>query len=59
MWGSASKGLLQTLSYPESVMRTRKAIEQDGTRKDIVTLEVLLDIRELLIKEAKKNKKTK
>ena len=29
-------------------MRKRKDIEQDGTRKDILILEVLLDIREIL-----------
>ncbi len=30
-------------------MRSRKEIEVDGTRKDILTLEVLLDIRDLLL----------
>jgi len=29
-------------------MRSRKEIEADGSRKDILALEVLLDIRELL-----------
>ena len=29
-------------------MRNRKEIEADGTRKDILCLEVLLDIRQLL-----------
>ena len=29
-------------------MRKRKDIEEDGVRKDILTLEVLLDIRDLL-----------
>ena len=29
-------------------MRKRKDIEQDGTRKDILILEVLLDLREIL-----------
>lgn len=29
-------------------MRKREAIESDGTRKDILTLEVLLDVRDLL-----------
>ncbi len=37
-------------------MRTRKEIEKDGTRKDILMLEVLLDIRDLLKKQAKKTK---
>jgi len=44
-------------------MRKRKEIEEDGTRKDILTLEVLLDIRELLGKKPvgrpRKIKKTK
>lgn len=31
-------------------MRSRSDIEKDGTRKDILTLEVLLDIRDLLKK---------
>lgn len=36
-------------------MRKRELIEKDGTRKDILALEVLLDIRDLLIKpEGKK-----
>ena len=34
-------------------MRTRKQIEQDGARKDILMLEVLLDIRELLKKKTR------
>jgi len=38
-------------------MRTRKDIEKDGQRKDILQLEVLLDIRELLKKQTKKSKK--
>ena len=58
MWGGIKIGLLPNLSYPESKeVRTRKAIEQDGSRKDLLSLEVLLDIRELLIKVLKKKKK--
>jgi len=38
-------------------MRTKKEIEKDGTRKDILMLEVLLDIRDLLKKKEKKTKK--
>lgn len=38
-------------------MRTRKQIEKDGTRTDILLLEVMLDIRELLKKRVKKTKK--
>ena len=40
-------------------MRTKEEILQDGTRKDILTLEVLLDIRELLKKQNKPIKKKK
>jgi len=40
-------------------MRKRKEIEGDGSRKDIVTLEVLLDIRDLLKKPVKKPRKIK
>jgi len=38
-------------------MRKRDEIERDGTRKDILVQEILLDIRELLIKAQKANKK--
>lgn len=38
-------------------MRSKSEIEQDGTRKDILQLEVLLDIRELLKKATKRKKK--
>ena len=34
-------------------MRSRKKIESDGARKDFLQLEVLLDIRDLLIKAKK------
>ena len=37
-------------------MRPRKQIEKDGTRKDILSLEVLLDIRDLLVKSTKQKK---
>ena len=37
-------------------MRSKKQIEADGTRKDLLSLEVLLDIRELLVKALKKKK---
>ena len=40
-------------------MRKRELVEKDETRKDILILEVLLDIRELLIKQAPKRKYTK
>lgn len=43
---------------PCEKMRPRKEIELDGTRKDVLALEVLLDIRELLKKDkVKKSKK--
>ena len=35
-------------------MRSRKDIEVDGTRKDILMEEILLDIRDLLRKNKKK-----
>ncbi len=40
-------------------MRKRDVIEKDGTRLEILILEVLLDIRELLCKQSKREKKTK
>ena len=40
-------------------MRKREVIEKDGTRNDMLVLEVLLDIRELLKKQTKKTKKPK
>lgn len=40
-------------------MRTSKKIKEDGTRVDILSLEVLLDIRDLLIKQVKQLKKKK
>ena len=43
----------------EKSMRTRKEIEQDGSRKDILTLEVLLDIRDLLSKKEVKRGRPK
>ena len=38
-------------------MRKREVIEKDGTRLEILQLEVLLDIRDLLKKLQNKNKK--
>ena len=40
-------------------MRKREVIEKDGTRLEILQLEVLLDIRSLLDKQRKLQKKTK
>ena len=40
-------------------MRPRKEIEADGARKDILTLEVLLDIRQLLQEIKRKKRKAK
>ena len=38
-------------------MRTKGKIEQDGTKVELLLLEVLLDCRSLLEKLVKKNKK--
>ena len=38
-------------------MRTKNKIIEDGSRIDILMLEVLLDMRELLIKQNKRKKK--
>jgi len=38
-------------------MRSKNVIENDGTRKDILALEVLLDIRDLLKKQEKISRK--
>jgi len=40
-------------------MRKREIISADGTRIDLLQLEVLLDIRDLLIKQQPKRKYTK
>ena len=56
VWGgSFTKWILPVVSCEES-MRTRKTIESDGTRKDILALEVLLDIRDLLAKKEVKKR---
>jgi hypothetical protein len=39
-------------------MRKRAEIESDGKRIDLLKLEVLLDIRDLLIKQQKQRKNT-
>ena len=38
-------------------MRKRDVIQKDGTVKSDLIIEVLLDIRDLLIKQSKKKKK--
>ena len=38
-------------------MRSRKVIESDGTRTDILALEVLLDMRDLMVKTTKRKPK--
>jgi len=38
-------------------MRKRKDIEKDGKLRELLILEVLLDIRDILIKQTKKKKK--
>ena len=40
-------------------MRPRKQIETDGSRSDLLSLEVLLDIRDLLMKATKVKRKPK
>lgn len=37
-------------------MRKRKEIEKDGSKLEILTLEVLLDIRDILVKATKKGR---
>lgn len=37
-------------------MRKRKDIEKDGKRKEDLTIEVLLDIRDILVKQTKKKR---
>lgn len=56
VWWSVKEWLLSTLSHPESVMRTRKKIQADGTRKEDLIIEVLLDIRDILVKATKKSR---
>jgi len=58
MWSSSKRWILSFVSCEKS-MRTRKEIEQDGSRKDILTLEVLLDIRDLLSKKEVKRGRPK
>ena len=58
MWSCLKEWILPNLSYPEGEeVRTRKQIELDGSRKDMLILEVLLDIRGLLVKASKKKTK--
>jgi len=38
------------------MMRKRKDIEKDGTRKEDLIIEVLLDIRDILVKQVKTKK---
>ena len=40
-------------------MRKRELIEKDGARLEILQLEVLLDLRDLLKKQEKKQRKIK
>ena len=56
MWSSIKEWILPTLSYPEGVMRKRKDIEKDGKRKEDLIIEVLLDIRDILVKATKRKK---
>ncbi len=38
-------------------LRERVEIEQDGKKRDLLVLEILLDIREILVKQNKKPRK--
>ena len=42
---------------PRFIMRKRKEIEKDGKLKNDLIIEVLLDIRDILIKQTKKKKR--
>lgn len=53
MWGGTQEWVLSLMSYQESVMRKGKDILKDGSRIEILMLEVLLDIRDLLKKKKK------
>ncbi len=53
MWWGIKEWLLSPLSLPEGVMRKRKAVEKDGTLKQDLIIEVLLDIRDILVKQNK------
>ena len=50
---------LKLTPHLRGAMRKRKEIEQDQTRLEILQLEILLDIRELLMPEKPKRKYTK
>lgn len=54
MWRSPKERVLPFVPCGES-MRARKEIEEefDGTRKDSLILEVLLDLRDLIVKATK------
>ena len=41
----------------KTIMRKRSEVEQDGKRVELLTLEVLLDIRDILVKQNKKPRK--
>ena len=58
MWRSSKEWILRSVPCGES-MRSRKEIELDGLRKDILMLEVLLDVRMLIEKLVKNKMKVK
>ena len=63
MWECVKEWLLPNLPYPESkrgvCMRKRTLIEADGKRKEDLIIEILLDIRDILVKATKVKRKTK
>ncbi|KKM70710.1 hypothetical protein LCGC14_1438010 [marine sediment metagenome] len=56
VWWGIKEWVLSYLPYPKSVMRKRKDIQEDGRLKNDLIIEVLLDIRDILIKATKKKK---
>ena len=56
VWWRVKKWVLSSLPYPESVMRKKEDILRDGTRKEDLIIEILLDLRDLLEKQGKVKK---
>jgi len=56
VWWSIKEWVLSYMSYPKSVMRKRKEILEDGRLKNDLIIEVLLDIRDILVKATKKKR---
>ena len=56
VWRGAKEWILSSLSLSEGVMRKRKDILKDSIRKEDLIIEVLLDIRDILVKATKKKR---